>query len=155
MAQAKPIGFYGMSPSNNQSQHDTKGPVTGASILVLKDGMVLVVKRGKEPSRGLWALPGGKQEWGETLEETARRELLEETGLTTANAEFLRFLEIIRRNDEGIVERHYLLGLHLVRQVSGELTAGDDADAVKWISRAELTSLDFTPDSLKILNEFL
>jgi len=129
--------------------------VKGASILVLRDNKALLVKRGREPSKGLWALPGGRHEPGETLEQTAARELFEETGLRADRLEFIRNLEIIRRNEKGEILRHYLLDLFMVKAFSGALVAGDDADAVAWVGHRELDQYEMTRDSRSILEEFL
>lgn len=126
-------------------------PVTGASILVIRDGKAVIVQRGKEPSRGLWALPGGRQELGETLEEAARRELTEETGLTAGSLKLLQLIEPIRRNDAGEIISHYVLGVFVTRDVSGSLVAGDDAAQARWVTRDELSGFEFTGTSLEIL----
>jgi len=130
-------------------------PATGASILVHVDGSAVIVKRGKEPSKGLWALPGGRQEFGETLEMTARRELLEETGLTANTIRFLQMIESMRHDENGLATSHYVLGVFLVTAISGTLVAGDDAAEAEWITRERLTEFDFTGTTLDILEAHL
>ena len=119
-------------------------PVTCASILAIRGNRALVVKRGKEPSKGLWALPGGSQEFGETLEHAAIRELGEETGLVAHSASFLTMLEPMRVNDEGEIISHYVLAVFITRDVEGEALAADDAEEVRWISLDDLGQLEFT-----------
>ena len=119
-------------------------PVTCASILAIRDNQALVVKRGKEPSKGLWALPGGSQEFGETLEQAAIRELNEETGLVAHSADFLTILEPMRVNEDGKTISHYVLAVFVSRNVEGEAFAADDAEEVRWVSLNELGQLEFT-----------
>ena len=70
-------------------------PILGVSCLLLCEENALLIQRAKQPAIGLWSLPGGKVEWGEKLEDAARRELLEETALTVDDLEFGEFVEII------------------------------------------------------------
>jgi ADP-ribose pyrophosphatase len=137
------------------AKNPSRLPATGASILVLVEGEAVIVKRGKEPSKGLWALPGGKQEFGETLETTARRELLEETGLTAETLQFLKMIEPMRHDDRGIATSHYVLGVFLAKNISGRLVAGDDAAAAEWVCRKRLERYEFTGTSLDILRAHL
>lgn len=130
-------------------------PITGASMIVADGGRVLIVKRGKEPSRGLWAFPGGKQEAGETLEEAARRELLEETGLVANECEFLRLLEPMSRDQSGNVTSHYVLAVFLCRSHSGKALAADDAEELAWITFAEIDNYSYTRNARELLIELL
>jgi ADP-ribose pyrophosphatase YjhB (NUDIX family) len=130
-------------------------PIKGASILVISEARGLIVKRGKEPSMGLWALPGGRQEDGETPEQAARRELAEETGLCADEMRFIREVEIIRHGQRGEVLRHYLLSLFMAVGFSGIQRAGDDADAIGWVTLEELEQFELTRDSRFVLEEFL
>ena len=76
-------------------------PIVGIGIVVIKDDTVLLVRRGKPPNIGAWTLPGGAQEVGETAEEAARRELLEETGLEVDTLHFAATVDNIRRDETG------------------------------------------------------
>ena len=131
------------------------GPITGASILVIVEGAALIIKRGKEPSKGLWALPGGRQEAGETMAEAAARELQEETGLTAKSLRFLTLIEPMRKDSEGNLISHYVLGVFFCEEVSGTLAAGDDAQEAKWVRRSDLAAHDFTGSSLEIIQRHL
>lgn len=126
-------------------------PQPGVSIAVFDcKGVVVLVRRGKGHYRDLWSLPGGAQEWGETIEQAARRELLEETSLKADVLQFCGFIEPILRTD-GEVEAHYLLAVFACTGFSGTLRAGDDAAAAQWISRAEMAGLETTPGLLEAI----
>lgn len=124
-------------------------------MMVLDGSRALIIKRGKEPSKGLWAFPGGGQELGETLLDTAKRELFEETGLTAHNAEFIRFFEPMRENDAGEITSHYVLGLFLCTQFSGDVKAGDDADEAEWVTLETMKQYEFTRNAKEVLLEIL
>ena len=141
--------------SSVTSRMAARKPVTGASILVIQDNRALIVKRGKEPSKGLWALPGGSQEFGETLEHAALRELSEETGLIGACASFLRFFEPMRFDDEGNPTSHYVLAVFLCTQVEGNPVAGDDAEEARWVKLDELEQFEFTRNAEALIREYL
>ena len=89
-------------------------------------------------------MPGGLVEVGETLEDAARREVLEETSLTVTEVIFNRFHEIIMSDDAGAVERHFVLAMFVARCEDGHAVAGDDAAAVDWFTVEDLKSLPLT-----------
>lgn len=130
-------------------------PETGASMLVLDGPNVLIIKRGKEPSKGLWAFPGGRQELGETLHETAIRELLEETALTAHDAEFIKFFEPMRTGPVGEIISHFVLGVFLCTSFTGNVVAGDDAADAAWVSLETMDRYDFTRNAKELLIETL
>jgi ADP-ribose pyrophosphatase YjhB (NUDIX family) len=105
------------------------------------DGRLLVIRRAREPSRGLWSIPGGRAEAGESLPEAAAREALEETGLTVEIGAALGRVLLPAGEDEYDVT-------DFAATVIGEpdaARAGDDAAEVRWITRAELEALDTSP----------
>lgn len=116
-------------------------PVLGVSCAVWRDDRVLLVKRGREPAKGLWALPGGKVEFGETLEDAARRELAEETGLDVSELNFVTFKEPIHRDEEGTIIRHYVLAVFAGVSPEGDAVAASDAAAVRWCRLVDLPDL--------------
>ena len=116
-------------------------PKLGASACVWKDGKVLLIQRAKPPA-GLWSLPGGRVEFGETALAAARRELLEESGVTAELTEFVGLYEIIR--DKPLF--HYAIACYCGFWVSGEACASGDALAAAWVSPAELQDFDFAPN---------
>ena len=126
-------------------------PKSGASVIVFRDGEVLLAKRGKEPFKGYWSLPGGSQEAGETLEDCARRELLEETGLTALSLEFVTVRDRIGRDMKNAITHHFVLATYLVTAWDGDLVAGDDADAIAWFTSDALRGLDITPGTAELI----
>jgi len=126
-------------------------PVTGASVAVFRDDAVLLVQRGRDPYKGFWTLPGGSQELGETLEEAARRELLEETGLRAGKLELAEIFEPMLHGADGKVERHFVLAVHVCREFEGEPVASDDAAAVRWCALDRLAGERMTPGAAEII----
>ena len=114
-------------------------PLVGVGAVIVEDGRVLLVRRGTEPMLGKWTLPGGMLELGESLTEGVVREVKEETGLTVEPVELVELLDRIYREGER-VRYHYVIADYLCRVVFGELKAASDADAVRWVERAEWNS---------------
>jgi ADP-ribose pyrophosphatase YjhB (NUDIX family) len=110
-----------------------------------------LVRRARPPLAALWSFPGGLVEAGERLEEAAKREVKEETGLEIDIIEPIDRAEVIRRDDKGQVERHYVIIIFAGRFLSGEAKAGDDADAVAWVELSELAGYELTPDTARIM----
>jgi 8-oxo-dGTP diphosphatase len=105
-------------------------------MILVENGKILLVKRGREPFLGEWAIPGGRIEDGETAEECARREMKEETGL---DVEILRLTGIYsdpKRDPRGIIAAAYL-----VRRIGGTVKGGDDAAEAKWFELGKLPGL--------------
>lgn len=125
-------------------------PLTGVSVLVLRGSEALLVRRSREPYAGFWSLPGGSQEFGETMEEAARRELAEETGLAATDLSFAEFVEPILRGGDGRVERHFVLGVFVCLSFEGEPVAGDDASELQWRPLGDLDGLEMTPGTAAI-----
>jgi 8-oxo-dGTP diphosphatase len=114
-------------------------PLVGVGAVVVDAGRVLLVRRGSEPLKGHWTLPGGALEVGESLAEGVAREVREETGLEVEPIELIEVLDRIHREGER-VRYHYVIADYLCRLMGGELQAASDADAVRWVERAEWNS---------------
>jgi 8-oxo-dGTP diphosphatase len=121
-----------------------QSPLVGVGAVVVHEGRVLLVRRGSEPLKGHWTLPGGVLEVGETLAEGVAREVHEETGLLVEPLELVELLERIHHErihrETGRVRYHYVIADYLCRVTGGELCAASDADAVRWVERAEWNS---------------
>ena len=116
-------------------------PFTGVGVVVLRRDEVLLVQRGKDPNKGQWSIPGGKQLLGETVMEAVHRELLEETGVIIEQPALLDVVDVIVPDRIGKIQYHYTLVDYQAKWLSGECRSGDDADAVKWFTFEELNSL--------------
>jgi 8-oxo-dGTP diphosphatase len=125
----------------------------GVGAVVVDEGRVLLVRRGGEPLKGHWSLPGGLIELGEPLLDGVVREVREETGLTVEPLELIELLDRIHREDER-VRYHYVIADYLCRVVSGALLAATDADAVRWVERSEWNShsaLQLDPITVRVI----
>ncbi len=106
---------------------------------------MLLIRRGHAPSKGLWAPVGGRVEWGETLEAAARREVLEEAAIDCEVVAFSQVREMIQPATEATPGHHVVLAVFAARWRSGEIRAGDDADAVAWVHPDGLLAYDLVP----------
>jgi len=122
-------------------------PLVGVGAVVVDDrGRVLLVKRGTEPMKGHWSLPGGLLELGESLKEGVQREILEETGLFVQPEAIVEVVDRIYRNSDGKqsqVRFHYVVVDYWCRVVGGDLKPSSDASEVAWVSRVEWKDTNF------------
>lgn len=116
-------------------------PRVGVGVVVWRGDRVLLVRRARPPQAGEWSLPGGGQELGETLVETARREVAEETGLAICPTGVLTAVDSIHRDDAGRVRFHYTLIDLVAEWRAGEAEARDDVSAVRWATPEEAEAL--------------
>jgi len=126
-------------------------PLVGVGAIIIDSDRVVLVKRGHAPLQGKWSIPGGVLEVGETLRRAACREALEETGLTVEPGELLGVFERVLPDEQGRMKYHYVLIDFLCRKVAGELTAGDDADEVRWFRREELAELGLSRETAEVI----
>ena len=128
-------------------------PVVGVGAIVFQDEKVLLVRRGREPLKGEWSLPGGRLELGEHLEAAVVREVREETGLSVRVVRHAETLERIFREEER-VRYHYVLVDFLCEVTGGKLLCGDDAADAAWfpldaVLRGEIAVAQFTLEVLE------
>jgi 8-oxo-dGTP diphosphatase len=128
-------------------------PRVGVGAVVLREGRVLLVRRGVAPANGLWAIPGGALELGETLQEAAEREILEETGIIIRAGDPVFTCDALVRDDEGRLRFHYVIVDLAADYVSGEAMGGDDALEARWVAPEELSELPATKSTLKLLRQ--
>jgi mutator protein MutT len=125
-------------------------PLVGVGAVVFEAGRVLLVRRGREPLKGHWSLPGGLVELGERLLDAVVREVREETGLTVEPIELVEVVDRIHW-EESRVRYHYVIADYLCRVTSGSLQAASDADAVRWVERAEWDALGLDPVAVRVI----
>ena len=130
-------------------------PIVGVAAVVLRAGQVLLVQRGREPAKGLWGLPGGMLELGETVAEGVRREVWEECGVEIEVGPLVGVFEPMQRDDAGRLRYHYVVLDYLARYVGGELQAADDADDARWVSPAELERLPMLVETREMIKRAL
>ena len=118
--------------------------------VVLIDGRVLLIRRGKEPLRGRWVIPGGTVELGETLQEALVREVQEETAVTVRPREVVLVFDRIHREGHAVTY-HYVIVDYLCDYVSGEPRAGSDAEAVALVAPEELEGYELPPQALDLV----
>lgn len=113
---------------------------------------MLLIRRGKEPLRGRWVVPGGTVELGETLEHALVREMDEETGLRVEPGEVLLVFDRITR-EEGVVRYHYVIVDYLCTYLSGDARAGSDAEAVAWVRPEDLPAYDLPQKAREVVQD--
>jgi ADP-ribose pyrophosphatase YjhB (NUDIX family) len=126
-------------------------PRVGVGIIVLKQDAVLLIKRSKPPAAGAWSLPGGRQEWGETAQEAARRELHEETGLAVGALTLAGYVDSIHRDDAGAVLFHYTILDFAALYEGGDARAGSDAAALAWVKFDEFDQYDLWSEARRLI----
>jgi 8-oxo-dGTP diphosphatase len=125
-------------------------PVVGVGAVILDQERVLLVRRGQEPLKGQWSLPGGALELGETLEEGIRREVREETGLEVEPVRIIEVLDRISHSEDGRIRYHYVLVDYLCRVTGGLLVCASDAVDVKWAAWDDLDGVaEFTVEVIR------
>jgi 8-oxo-dGTP diphosphatase len=119
-------------------------PILAASVAIFRDGKVLLAARGREPLKGVFTLPGGAVELGETLAEAALREVREETGLVVRLAGFVTHQEVIHLDAGGRADRHYVICVFAAHWDGGEPAVTEEASDYRWADPAALGTLTVT-----------
>jgi len=119
-------------------------PYLAVSAAILRGGKVLVVRRARKPALNVYTLPGGAVEAGETLEEAVKREVREETALEIAPVSLAGHREVILRDAQGRVERHFVILCFAARWLSGEPSLNEELDDAHWLRPEELAGLKTT-----------
>jgi 8-oxo-dGTP diphosphatase len=128
----------GDRPAGEGPQATTNWPRCGASAAIFRGEEVLLIERGKGALKGLWSLPGGHIEPGETARAAAVREVREETGVEAELAGLVDIHEVILHAPGGILRAHYLIAVFCGRWRGGEPVAGSDAAAARFLPAGEI-----------------
>ena len=126
------------------SRHYPTRPYLAVSAAIFRDDRVQIVRRAQPPSRGLYTLPGGGVELGETLEEAITREVREETALEIEPVALAGYRQAIGRDGEGRVERHFVILPFAARWRAGEVALNDELAEARWLFPDELSGLATT-----------
>lgn len=126
-------------------------PVAAVGVVLLEGDEILLIRRGKEPMRGRWSLPGGAVELGETVRQAAERETQEECGVEIRATEVIEVLDAITPDDEGRVRFHYILTELLADYVRGMPAASSDALEACWFPLDQIGDLDILPITVKVI----
>ena len=126
-------------------------PLVGVGAIIVENGRVLLIKRGKAPLLGEWSIPGGMLELGETLRQGAEREALEETGLVVRAAELLGIFDRIVPDETKRTLYHYVLIDFLCERISGDVIAGGDASDARWFRENEVEGLLLPEETRKVI----
>jgi 8-oxo-dGTP diphosphatase len=132
-------------------------PVVGVGGVVIVDGRALLIRRGSEPLRGQWSIPGGMLELGESLEQGVSRELLEETGLVVRVLELIEVFDRVYFDEKNANPKspkfHFVIVDYLCERMSGQALAGSDVTHVAYAREDELEDYSLTETAIRILKK--
>lgn len=128
-------------------------PQIAVGAVVFHEDKILLVHRRNPPGQGIWAIPGGKVRLGETLQQAAQREILEETGIVIQAKEPIFTFDMIDRDSSGRPRYHYVIIDLMATYLHGKLTAGDDAQSAKWVSEKVMETLTVSDITRRLLHE--
>jgi len=139
-----------MSNADNARTYPTR-PYLAVSAAIFRDGRVLIVRRARPPAHGLYTLPGGGVELGETLEQAIIREVREETGLAITPLALVGFREAVARDAAGRVERHFVILPFAARWIAGEVALSEELAEAHWRKPDEVAGLKTTEGLAEIV----
>jgi 8-oxo-dGTP diphosphatase len=139
-----------MSDRDGARTYPTR-PYLAVSAAIFRDGQVLIVRRARPPAHGLYTLPGGGVELGETLQEAVIREVREETALTVEPVDLVGFRQAVGRDGNGQVERHFVILPFAARYISGDIALNEELAEAHWLAPGELGNLKTTDGLAQIV----
>jgi ADP-ribose pyrophosphatase YjhB (NUDIX family) len=134
-------------------------PVVGVGGVVISDGRALLIRRGSEPLKGEWSIPGGTLELGETLVEGVRRELQEETGLEVRVLELIEVFERIfpepqdKPVPEGRPQFHFVIVDYLCETSGGVARPGSDVTDIAFVGEEDLPRYSLSPAATRVVRK--
>jgi 8-oxo-dGTP diphosphatase len=126
-------------------------PFLAVSAAIIRDGRVLVTQRARGPGIGVWSMPGGVVEAGETLTEALVREIQEETALTIEPVTLAGHREVVVRDADGRALRHFVILCFASRWVAGEPKLNEELSDARWLKLAELSEIKTTEGLAEIV----
>jgi len=119
-------------------------PLVGTGALILKDGKLLLIRRGAQPGRGKWSIPGGLVELGENVQDAMVRETKEEVGLEVEAVKLMDVFDSITLDEQGRIQYHFVVVNFLVRVVGGSLQTASDILEARWVTVDEVEKYNLT-----------
>ena len=144
-----------MSGQNGDSRRYPDRPLLGVGAVVFHGDKVLLIKRGEEPLKGWWTVPGGLVETGERLEAAVCRETLEETGLRVKPVAVAALFQRIMTDADGRTEFHYVIVDFLCELEAGTVQAASDVADAGWFTFEEMKGLKMAPGTPGVLDSAL
>lgn len=126
-------------------------PQLAVSASIFRDGRILLVRRARQPGKGVYTLPGGRVEFGETLVEAIAREVREETSLTIEIAGLSGWREVLPNPDLG-VNGHFVILSFATRWLAGEVVLNEELDDAKWLAPDAIGPLRTTEGLAEIIH---
>jgi mutator protein MutT len=145
----------GLMPKKINSREYPERPIVGVGGVIIENRRALLIRRGSEPLKGQWSIPGGTLETGETLEQGVIREMAEETGLIVQVVELIEVFERIMRDAEGRTQYHFVIVDYLCENagLAQHAHAASDVTDIAWAGQAELDPYKLTPTATRILRK--
>ncbi|MBN2012753.1 NUDIX hydrolase [candidate division KSB1 bacterium] len=131
-------------------------PMVGVGVIVFdNDSRILLIQRGNEPSKGLWALPGGLVELGEETKAAAKREVAEECSIEVEIGDVANVVDLILKDPTDKIRYHYILIDYLATHVAGDIDPQTDVTDARWVRENELDLYDIPDVTRKVINQSL
>jgi len=127
-------------------------PLVGVGGVVVRNGKILLVRRRFDPNKGKWSFPGGLVELGESVRDAVKREVEEETGLSTRIERLIDVVDEVTRDSKGRIKYHFVLADFLMKQVSGRFRTNQEISEFVWVSLLKAKTYDTTNTVRMILN---
>lgn len=143
------------TPTDPLASPNLTWPRAGVSAAIFREDHVLIIQRGKGPLQGLWSLPGGHLQAGETARAGAAREVHEETGVVAEIMALNEVIDVIRHDDHGAVAVHYMIASFVGRYVEGTVAAASDAADARFVTLDALNGFAMTPRAGQIIAQAL